>query len=226
MSESIGQFIDDLTGGKPYLLPVDKSNGGNESGASSPEILYGIDEPSTIKLGAAAAEPEPTADTGDGGEPRRTKSGAIDGRTLRRGPRGPRSQKPGTAAVIDFAGVLLGIHSMLATFTGAEEFSIHEDEAKELGDAIKTVLETRNVPINPETLAWINLGTATTKIYGTRLWAYALRTKGERQARKAAQPQQHQPEPAKVAQMPTPKTAKWEPPANLSPSSIWREPAL
>jgi len=76
---------------------------------------------------------------------------------------------------------------MMASFSKIPELSLSEDEAKQLTAAINRVASFYDIGASEKTLAWLNLAVCAGGIYGTRVFAYHLRTKAEEETRKQQQ---------------------------------------
>lgn len=215
MPESIGKFIDDL----PTAIDGGKSDvGASDSGArpvggssGEPEILYGFDaiEPETIRVTAGAG--------------RRNNSGGSTAGARRGRPRKSDSEKTPEipASLVDLNGLLLSLHQMGSALLEIKELELDETEAKKLADGIKQVTKFYPVNIDPKKIAWLNLGIVMTEIYGTRIMAYNMRVKAEREKN---------PKPAAVPKVTTMRPAAAGGsggsnglPAMMTPSDLWNE---
>lgn len=68
---------------------------------------------------------------------------------------------------------------MGAAFLEIQELQLDQKEATALAQAMNEVAKQYTVSIDPKTLAWANLTMCMGTIYGTRIWAYKNRTKGQ-----------------------------------------------
>lgn len=71
---------------------------------------------------------------------------------------------------------------MLHSFTGIEELELEKQEAEKMAAALKGVADQYDVKPTEKTLAWTNLITTSAMIYGTRVFAFRLRKKAEKDA--------------------------------------------
>lgn len=69
---------------------------------------------------------------------------------------------------------------MLAGFTHIPELEMEPSEALQMANALKGVADQYDVKPTEKSLAWINLATAASMVYGTRIFAYRMRKMGER----------------------------------------------
>lgn len=76
-------------------------------------------------------------------------------------------------------GILLSLHTMGATFAKVPELNLTDEEAKKLSAAIERVASLYDFGASEKTLAWVNLAMCVGGIYGTRVFAYSMRTKQE-----------------------------------------------
>lgn len=151
----------------------------HSDGVINSEIIGGYDaEPSTERVFEYV-------NPGDG-PVKRTRSGAIDGRSLR-GRR--RKSATDTAEVgtqkgvplgsLAFGDLLYGIHGFLAQLTKTPELAIEKDESKKLGDALQGVAACYGHVVDPRVAAWLQLGMVASAVYGTRVAAIRMRMKFE-----------------------------------------------
>lgn len=158
---------------------------GNDAGAGA-----GADAGTWIdpRTGAAAG-----ANTGTN-----TGAGAAASTETRRGrgrPPGSSANTGGTqtskakiqASLDGIEGILLSMHLMASTFLKVPELALSDDEAKKLTTAIARVASHYDVSASDKSLAWVNLAMCAGGIYGTRIWAYQLRTKSEEEAKRKLQ---------------------------------------
>jgi len=184
MPDTIGKFVE---GSPEDTKPIDGNARVNadtnptdrtESRTGEPEILYGYDtaDPATERIG------------GNGGSERRTKSGKIDGRTLR----GKRNAETGAKESIpltklDIAELLYSIHLMGAEICKLPELELDKAEADKLGDAIKNVGQYYGAVLDPKKVAIFHLCVIAGGIYGTRFFAIRNRLKIEAERNPAQQ---------------------------------------
>jgi hypothetical protein len=69
---------------------------------------------------------------------------------------------------------------MLAGFVAIPELEIEPSEAAQMARALKGVADQYDICPTEKTLAWTNLITAASMVYGTRLFAYRARMKTEK----------------------------------------------
>jgi hypothetical protein len=175
MSDKTGKFFD-VIAGEPDTKPdtsgsdVDKGQGG-EIGGPEPEreIEFEYIEPSAIRI------------DGDPGEPKRTRTGRIDGRSKQA--RAARKTESRDIEGLSIKDLLIGIHAFGASITGVEELEIDEAEGKKLGDAVTQLSSIYGHTISPKTAAWVNFASACGVIYGPRFIAYNARMKNEKAAK-------------------------------------------
>lgn len=206
MPEPIGHIIADDTGGKPDTNVDPKSSSGTERRNSEPEIVYGFDavNPATERFAA-----------GSSGNPRLTKSGRIDRRTLRGGAGGNRAEEtPGLldGSKISLEGLLYSLHLMGKEILSLPEMEIDRDEAKKLAEAVAEVNRFYKVAIDPKKLAWVNLGLVGVTIYGPRF--AAARNRRKIAAREGKAPVTPIDQPGKNPPAPPPKNGR----INLDPN--------
>src|SRR5207237_1061404 len=73
--------------------------------------------------------------------------------------------------------ILLSIHGLLSSFTKIPELEIEETEAKKIGEALKRVADQYDTVVSEKTLAWTNLVSSLSIVYGTRIFAYRARVR-------------------------------------------------
>lgn len=151
---------------------------------------------------------------------------ADDNGTVSTSPDKPRRGRPpgsgGKASSIDISGVeklLLGIHSTLQLVTGAQEFALSNDEARELAKAYADVAKYYpSLTLDNRYSAIATLGAQVSIIYGSRIMAYRMRLASEKRSQgtqqRASQPAPAQ-QPVPVEQMNGVAT----PPAKAEPVS-------
>jgi hypothetical protein len=215
MQDAIGEFIN---GGESNTGGNTKPASSDASGTPEPEILYGSDEESY------------TAPIGE--HPRLTKSGRIDKRSLRTGPRGPRGTKYGSApdtstetgkvhlSKLDIGELLFSIHLTLSEFTGWEELELEKSESAELGSAVKEFAKFYGLSFDPKKVALFNLCLVAGKVYIPR--AIAIKN---RLSEPAPGPQlvKEQPKPQHpVNGAPQPAVSLM----GMAPSDLWQEPGV
>lgn len=150
-----------------------------------PEVIRGSDDgPSTERVFESPAEFGDTV--------KRTKSGSIDGRTLRgrrrKSATGDSAGNETTQARVllgslSFGDLLYGIHGFLAELTKTPELAVEKPEAEKLGSAMQDVAKCYGHAIDPRVAAWIQLGMVASAVYGTRIAAIRMRKRA--QAREA-----------------------------------------
>lgn len=180
MPESIGSFINDGDSGKPGVDANAESIGGNAGRINEPEIINGFEAES------------PTTERIAGSEPRRTKSGRVDGRTLR-GKRGtPENPKESVRLEsLKISDLLYSVHLMGAEICKVPELELDKEEAAKLADAIADVSKYYITAFDPKKVAWVHLAVIAGGIYGTRIFAYRNRIS----AQKSLGPQAPKPSP-------------------------------
>ena len=95
-----------------------------------------------------------------------------------------RGRKPGSKNApkeknVDLKGVeslLLSIHTILATSTQIPELVLDKDEAHRVAEAIANVSRHYDMGASEKMVDWGNLFLVFGAVYGTRIWAYRLRT--------------------------------------------------
>jgi len=115
---------------------------------------------------------------------------------------------------------LLGIHSTLQLVTGAQEFALSNEEARELAKAYADVAKYYpSLTLDNRYSAIATLGAQVSIIYGSRIMAYRMRVASQNKAR-GTQQRATQPAPA---QQPVPATemngVAAPPPAKTEPVS-------
>src|SRR5580658_4418394 len=131
MSYEAGSVIGGGERGEPHPDPVVKSASGNEGSFREPEIIggYESEEPRTERIDRDNG--------GSAGGPKLTKSGRIDGRTLR-GKRNAETstQKPNIVGVgfdkLDLTEVIFSMHMMLAGIVAVPELELDRGESEKL----------------------------------------------------------------------------------------------
>jgi hypothetical protein len=180
MPESIGSFINDSDSRKSGADASAESIGGNAGRINEPEIINGFEAES------------PTTERIAGSEPRRTKSGRVDGRTLR-GKRGtPENPKESVRLEsLKISDLLYSIHLMGAEICRVPEMELDKEEATKLADAIADVSKYYITSFDPKKVAWVHLAVIAGGVYGTRIFAYRNRIG----AQKSLGPQAVKPSP-------------------------------
>jgi hypothetical protein len=196
-----------------------KSDDRNASGTGYAEIvtdrINGIEVesgPDTERIGGQDGNTS-------GGEPRRTKSGKIDGRTTR-GKRGPKTASEESIRLsVSLEKLLYSIHLMGAEFLKTPELELEKDEAKKLSDAIEEVGKHYKVAFDPKKVAIAELAVVGVSIYGPMLVQVRRRWKTERM---------RQPLPATPINTPRPQQTQSAPPpaqsravSEMSPSDLF-----
>lgn len=95
----------------------------------------------------------------------------VDGKASKT--RKPRTKSGGsTASKADaknlMAGQLVGAHKILAILAKDETWIIDDKESQALAVAIADVMAQYNIVVNPKVVAWVNLMSVCTAIYGPR----------------------------------------------------------
>ena len=165
-------------------------------------------------------EPIVGSDAGTGDrEPRRTKSGKIDGRTLR----GKRGSKTSEESVhlnsISLETLLYSIHLMGAEFLACKELELEKDESKKLADAIQDVGKYYNVAFDPKKVAICQLAVIAGGIYGPMFVQVRRRLKAERTRQPLAATPINQ--PRQQASQPAPNPAQARSVSEMSPSDLF-----
>jgi len=75
------------------------------------------------------------------------------------------------------------MHMMLATFAKVPELALSEEESKRLAEAIERVAVLYDFDASEKSIAWMNLFMCAGGIYGTRMFAFHMRTKAEAEAK-------------------------------------------
>lgn len=129
-----------------------------------------IVDPNAID-GSVAVGPEPAA-----GRRKRRDAGVP------RGPRGTGSKKEIVSVDLSsLAGMLAGVHAMLAMAAHTPELEITEAEASQFMKAGQNVLRHYSVQATQKTIDWLAFVGVTVTIYGTRIAAVGFRKREERQ---------------------------------------------
>ena len=211
MSEPIGSFINDTDSGKPAANSTADAGSGNQDRTNGPETINGFESesPDTERIGGSFT----------GGEPRRTKSGKIDGRTQRykRGT-GKEETSDVHLSKLDIAEVLFSIHLMGAEILKTPELELDKDECSKLGDAIKEVGKYYNVLFDPKKVAIFHLAIVAGGIYGTRL--FAIRNRVATQVKPAPSPI-NRPAATAPSNRPIPINGKAQEPGTIPVEAIW-----
>jgi hypothetical protein len=184
MSLKLGSFVDEGNGGKPNANDDPGTLDANSDRISGPEK---IDEPVYVGFEPIEHATERISDLagsderGGDPEPRRTKSGRVDGRTLR----WKRTAKTGTeekevqdtvsvgGSKLSLTDLLLTIHMMGEEILKVEGLSLDRDEAQKLSKAIQEVQKHYNVTFDPKKIAIANLIAAAGSIYIPRFIAWS-----------------------------------------------------
>ena len=171
------------TGGSQKRKPsiLDEGTGttitGSEKNASKPALAF-----EGAKIGADAKPADNVAPgTGDAAGTGDAPYGYFpDGRPRKRKPRAGTAPKSTRGKKEDLAGIealLLSLHTMAAAGFKAPEWSIGENEAKELARALKTVQDEYDFELDPKLQAWLNLGAIAGMMYGPRIAVSMARVK-------------------------------------------------
>ncbi len=160
-SDSVTQLPD---GGARIVAPLTVISDGDPE---SPETVSGVEyeEPGA---------PGGTRDS-DTSDPRRTRSGRIDGRT--KAGRSARAETPQgilkpTASTIKLEELLYSLHLMGSEILKVKELELDKDDAKKLSDAIVEVGKHYAVEFDPKKVAVLNLIAVSGAIYAPRVIAY------------------------------------------------------
>lgn len=227
MSGKIGSFVDEGSDtGKPHANSDSGTSDANADRISGPEK---IDEPIYIGFEPIEHATERIGDFTDNGdrggdpEPRRNKSGRIDGRTLR----WKRTAKTGTeekevqdtvtvgGSKLSLTDLLLTIHMMGEEILKVEGLSLDREEAQKLSKAIQEVQKHYNVVFDPKKIAIANLIAAAGSIYIPRFIAWS---NDARKAKPAiVQPINEAPVQQQPQQRRNPEAAM------MTPSQLWPE---
>lgn len=121
--------------------------------------------------------------TGKRGRGRPRKSSASGGAAGREETEAPDYLKRAPFSVDGVSAILLSIHQMLAGFTHLPELEIEPSEAARMAEALKGVADQYDVKPTEKSLAWINLATAASMVYGTRIFAFRMRMAAEKAER-------------------------------------------
>lgn len=149
------------------------------------------------------------------GKPRKPRSDAGKAR----GPRAAAKAKSSTSSLdlSGLGGVLVGLTAALAEFRNVPEFALDERESVELMGATQNVLRHYNIETTQKGADYIALVGVVTMLFGTRVAAYNLRKRMEREE------QRGQPIASNVvrmaAQAPQPTPAAPKPPVQQAPMS-------
>lgn len=183
MSYEAGSVIGGIERGESDTDSVIKSDSRNQSGRfQGPELIggYESEEPRTERI---------SSDNRTGtGEPKLTKSGRIDGRTLR-GKRttGSSTQKSDAVGVglesLSLSDAIYDIHAFLAGLTSVPEFELDKDESEKLGRDITNFGKFYGATFDPKKVAAFNLGVTICGIYGIRIMAVRNRLNAEKLAK-------------------------------------------
>ena len=167
---------------KPKPAVVNGSDGAQINGGG-PIIETATDDDSTTLNGAGAEtfiDPATVAGSdgiGDTGQPKRGR-----GR-----PKGSGKAQKETVRAVGFegvAGILIGLHSMLAGIARSPELELSESEAEKIAKASVHVARLYNIETTEKAAAWANLAGALGGAYIPRIIAINVRRKMEMQERK------------------------------------------
>jgi len=186
MQDTAGTIIDADGGtGNPATDTDIKSGHRTESaGSGAGSGGSGYEEPRTAFIGGddgIFSEPTGSGESGGFYNVKRTKSGAIDKRSIR----GNRARKDGAGTSPETVGlsslsledVIFNLHQLAAVIVApltnipAETLALDHKEAKQLSDAVKEVGKYYNAVFDPKKVAIFNLSVTAGGIYGMRLWA-------------------------------------------------------
>lgn len=84
--------------------------------------------------------------------------------------------------------LLLSVHTIGSALVSVPELALDPKEAHVLAEGIENVLQFYDFVPDPKLMAWVNLTSSASLIYGTRMKAYANRLKAERRKRLEASP--------------------------------------
>jgi len=195
MPEPIGEFVTERTSGESATDTDSRGPEQSEGGSGQPEILNGFE-----------TETPDTEAIGDR-EPRRTKSGAIDGRSARRGrPRGSRNAEKETSIRLEKIGLedlLFSLHLMGANILNSPNLALDKEESAKLAGAVQKVASYYSVAFDPKKVALFELAAVCGSIYGPRILAWRIERKTKKQT--VARPVTEMPK--KDAPAPEPKRA-------------------
>lgn len=175
------------------ISDVQSGTTANDSGTDSGDIRESksdggiplVDPVTGDRIGDAGNDSDSGPSDGDG-EPARKRRGRPKGYKL-----GPRVAKetPRSASLAGIEQLLLSIHGIAAATLNIEELELMPAEAKSLTEAINGVAKHYPVGMSEKTLAWANLGIVAIGVYGTRVAAYGIRKKMEKQRKIPSGPQ-------------------------------------
>lgn len=215
MSFEAGTIIGGIERGESHPDAAIKPDSGNTGGRFvSPEIIggYESEDPRTERISGV--------DGGGTGGPKLTKSGRIDGRTLR-GKRASESttQKPNVIGFsqLDLTEVIFSMHQMLAGIVAVPELELDRGESEKLGSAVKDVGSYYGAVFDPKKVAIFNLCMVAGGIYGTRIFAIRNRM----QAQRVAKPVTPKPTPIRTGQSQPPVNGKANPNGEIPPEALW-----
>lgn len=163
-------------------------------------------EPSSAGAGA-----EPSS-AGAGAEPANAGAGATtesaSAAPRRRGrPAGSLGKKKESVQDIDsITAVLFSLHEMAAGLTKMPELEITQNDAQKIALSVERVRAFYPTNFNPKVMAWVNLGTTLSGIYGIQFMA--VRNRFRREAAKARLHTMPSPQQQPAPQQPAPATPK------------------
>jgi hypothetical protein len=145
------------------------------------------EDPNYETLGGIPVEDIPQGGAG-GGEAAGGEAGGPKARKTRakRGTGAIAQAKKSKNSLEGIERMLYSIHAMGATMLKAPELMLAPEEAQSLAAAIGQVAEHYDLGMSETALAWTNLAMVAGTIYGTRVFAYAQRTKAEEKVKKEA----------------------------------------
>lgn len=160
-------------------------NGGGASGPINPASLTG-GNPADSNGGGGTGDDDDFDPAIHAGRDKRNADGSYQRKRGRKTGSKPGSNSAPKGAV-NLAGIetiLLSMHHMLAAATSTPELMLDEKEGKAMADAIAEVSKHYPMTIDPKTLAWINLASCATMIYGPRAYLIRQRKAQEKNAHK------------------------------------------
>lgn len=197
-------------------------NGGTDSDATDgtgvpPASTDGsageFEDPNNFQIPNATIHPfVPNEDGGGTGEASDGDAGFLSGVSTDTGPRTRRRRRTraeierdeGRAQVSDRVDVdvltwtLLSIHAMVEGATKIPEATLNEEEARKIAECSARVASFYTGSVSPKTQAWTALMLCLGGIYGSRVVAYVLRTRAEREAAMAQARREAETDPTKV----------------------------
>lgn len=186
---------------------------GTAAGAESTIDLAGFEsfDATYDDTGAGSAETAGFAETTGATETAGAGAGAAAAPARRRGrPAGSIGKKKESVQDIgSITAVLLSLHSMAAGFAKMPELELTESDADKIALSIERVRAFYPTNFNPKLMAWLNMGTTLSGIYGIQFMAVRNRFRREAsKARLVTMPPPPSPQPAATAQQPQPQQPK------------------